>query len=256
VEWEEARSGARYVLDAELLRVRLTARRDISASRFLTFGLDLNGVFNGFADGAFNWYHSAIGINFRGREQRPQNEFLYSVRLPKGNTVQRERPDYFLGDLEVGYGLRHGLRNQTLFLATLPTGTAPEGYTKDTWSLSAIHTWRALRTGRVLVEGTVGAGYTPATGALEEVQVEFFNSTSAVLALRLFGTTSFYSQVFTQNALYDDTTLPELETREWSGDFGFFGRTASGRQWRVGLTEDFGPKDAGIDLVLRFAISW
>ena len=256
VEWEETEDGARYVLDAELMRTRLTFSRDLSPSRFFQLGLDVSGAFNGFADGAFDWYHSTIGIGFLGREMRPRNQFRYSLRLSNGIAFERERPDYYLGDVQLAYGVRHGTAHQTTLAATIPTSTAPVGYTKDTYSLAAIHTMRVDPHPRVHLEGSVGVGYTPRVGELAPHQLTLFNSTSVAATLRLFGSGRLYGYLFTHNALYDDTMLPELETREWTGDFGWMWRTAGGRELRLGFTEDFGPKDAGIDLILRFSTSW
>jgi hypothetical protein len=256
VEWEEADEGARYILDAELMRVHVSARRDVSAGRFVQFGISLNGVFNGFADGAFDWYHSAIGIGFRGREQRPRNEFRYYLFVPQSVLLERERPEYYLGDLRFGYGIRHGSRHQTVLQAVLPTSTAPTGYAIGTWSLGVLHTARLARLGRVGFEGTVGVGYTPRKGDMEAHQLEWHQSASLTTRVSLFKQNSFYGVLFTHSSLYRRTTLPELENREWTGEFGWIGRAAGGREWRLGVTEDFGPSDSGIDLVLRFSTTW
>jgi hypothetical protein len=238
------------------MRAQLWARRDISKNRFIQFGIDANGVFSGFADGAFDWYHSTIGISFRGREQRPQNEFEYSLSLEPQQTVSRERPDHFLGDLQIGIGQRHGSSNQTTLLMTLPTSTAPTGYSKETMSVGLVHTMRGVIGSRLSYDVTAGLGYTPASGEFAAYQNEIHNSASGGIALRLFGQFSAFGYLYTHSPLFDETTLLELENREVSGDFGFRGRTASGREWRVGFSEDFGPDDAGIDLILRFGIAW
>jgi hypothetical protein len=111
----------------------------------------------------------------------------------------------------------------------------------------------ALRSARFSLEGTIGAGYTPDEGVLAAHQRTFHNSSSATITLRLLGQNMLYGNLFTHSALYRSTTLPELENREWSADFGWTGRTSAGRAWRIGFTEDFGPSDSGIDLILRFA---
>jgi hypothetical protein len=255
-EWEEAVDGARYVLDAEFMRAQLILRRDISPHRFVQFVVDANGVFDGFADGAFDWYHNTMGISFRGREQRPSNEFRYSLSLPESVEIERERPDYYLGDVQLHYGIRHGTRHQTLLALTLPTATAPPGYSKDSYSLSAIHTLRGRISSRFSYEATLGAGYAPAGGALAAIQNEFFNSASAAMNFRISERHSIYGYLFTHSALYSATSLPELHSRELTGDLGWRGRTASGREWRIGFTEDFGPSDAGVDLILRFGVTW
>ncbi len=256
VEWENSITGATYVLDAELMRAHLQLRKDLSPRRFFQVALDVNGVFNGFADAAFDWYHSTMGIGFRGRENRPQNEFRYSLSLPTGISVERERPDYYIGDLLLGYGLRHGSRNQTTLALSIPTSTAPDGYAKKTFFVGAIHTFRTDLSRQFSFEATLGAGYTPATGDLSPIQNELFNSASTTIQFHLSSRNTFYGSLFTHSALYKSTFLPELENRELTGNFGWQGRTASGREWRIGVTEDFGPADAGLDLILRFGVNW
>jgi hypothetical protein len=256
-EWEEAVSGARYVLDAELMRVQLVLSRDLSATRFVQIGTSVNGVFDGFADPLINWYHSRIGISSRGREQRPDNRFRYSILVPRyGLNVQRERPDQYLGDLQLGYGVRHSATNQTVLLVSAPTSTAPAGYTKNTYSLAAVHTMRGSLSNRLRWEATLGGGYTPTEGELANHQFSGYNSTSLAATYKLFGDWTFYTQAFTHSALYRVTGLPELESRTWAGDFDLLGRTPGGREWRVGFTEDFGPSDGGIDIIVTFSTIW
>lgn len=254
-EWEESSRGGKYVLDAELLRVNLHLRRDISPKRFVQFSLDANGVFDGFCDAAFDWYHDLVGVDFRGREKRPRNQFGYSLLVPQGVNLSRERPDYYLGDLHLGYGLRHGGAQQTVVTVTLPTATAPEGYAKDVWSVAAMHTFRLRLPGRILFEGSVGAGYTPSVGETASIQRQVFHAASASATVPAIGG-AFYGSLFSHSALYAGTTLPELESQSLIGDIGFMRRIASGHMWRVGITEDFGPTDAGIDLTLRMGVAW
>jgi hypothetical protein len=255
-EWEKSFTGASYVLDAELMRVQLLAQHDISSTSFFQIGLDLNGVFNGFADSAFDWYHSTIGVTFKGRENRPTNAFGYSMSLPGGVSFQRERPDFFLGDVVLGYGVRHGARNQTTLSISLPTSTAPAGYARETFSIAAIHTLRTEPARRFSFEFTGGLGYTPATGDLSSIQREVFNSASGLVRLRLSSRNSIYGNLFTHSAVYNGTMLPELENREVTGGLGWIGHTKTGRTWRIGFMEDFGPHDAGLDLILRFGVTW
>jgi hypothetical protein len=106
------------------------------------------------------------------------------------------------------------------------------------------------------MEATLGVAYTPTAGVLAPYQKEFFNSTSVAMSVRAWRSTGFYGYLFTHNPMYRNTTLPELEQRELTADFGVQRRTASGKIWRVGFTEDFGPQDAGLDLILRFGMNW
>ena len=68
---------------------------------------------------------------------------------------------------------------------------------------------------------------------------------------RVWGHQSVYANVFYHSPYYHDTTLPALDRRELSLDFGWILRTNQGGEWRLGLTEDLEPAGPGVDLILR-----
>ena len=74
---------------------------------------------------------------------------------------------------------------------------------------------------------------------------------SSGLRYRLWGNQSLYGNLFYHSPYYHDTTLPALDRRELSLDFGWMLQTRGGGEWRVGMTEDLEPGGPAVDLVFR-----
>jgi Protein of unknown function (DUF3187) len=243
---------ADYVLDSELLRIGLGLTRDLDSRAFLSLSASLGGAYGGFLDGFLDWYHSALGIQMIERERRPRDRFLYTVTLPDGSSVSRSRSNLFLGDARVGLGLRHSPSAQSLLSLTLPTSTGPAGFGRGVPSISLLNTLRhELRPG-LLYEGSVNFGFTPIQGDLLAEERELFVAASSGLRFRAWGRQFLYANLFYHSPYYSNTTLPALDSRELSLDFGWILQSHQGTEWRVGMTEDLEPGGPGVDLVLRF----
>jgi hypothetical protein len=242
---------ADYVLDSELLRVTLGLSRDLGARTFLALDLSVAGAYAGFMDGFLDWYHGALGIRVTEREKRPRDRFLYAITLRDGTSVSYARSDLFLQDARVGFGIRHSTTLQSMFSLTLPISTGPEGYGRGVPSVGVLNTLRAGLNQRVLYEGSLGVGFTPKHGSLPESQREIFVAASSGLRARVWGRQSLYANLFYHSPYYYDTTLPALDLRELSLDFGWILQARDGSDWRIGLTEDLEPGGPGVDLVLR-----
>lgn len=242
---------ADYVLDSELLRLNLSARRDLGRRTFLLLDVPFGGAYSGFMDGFLDWYHGTLGITVIERERRPTDQFLYTVTLPDGETVSRSRSDFFLGDLRLGLGVRHQGGVQTVVSLTLPTSTGPEGYGRGVPGVAVLNTLRRQLAPKLLYEGSVGLGFTPRHGAFLEGQREMFLAATSGLRIRIWDRHSVFGNLFYHSPYYRNTTLPALDGRELSLDFGWILETSGGDEWRFGLTEDLEPGGPGVDLVLR-----
>ncbi len=247
---------ADYVLDSELLRVALSLRRDLGARSFLTLQASAGGAYAGFMDGFLDWYHGALGIRVTERERRPRDRYLYTITVPSESTLVRSRSDFFLQDLRVGWGVRHGSRSQTVLSATLPTSTGPDGFGRGVPSLSLLHTFRSLPANPVIFEGSVGVGFTPRHGEFRQEQRQVLFAATSGLRYRVWGRQSLYANLFYHTPYYSNTTLPALDLRELSLDFGWILKPRRGGEWRIGLTEDLEPGGPGVDVVLRFGRSF
>lgn len=242
---------ADYVLDSELLRITLGLSRDLGARTFLALDVSVGGAYSGFMDGFLDWYHGALGVRVTEREKRPRDRFLYAIMLPDGSGVSHARSDLFLQDVRVGLGIRHSPTLQSMFSLTLPTSTGPDGYGRGVPSAGVLNTLRAGLNQRVLFEGSLGVGFTPRHGSLPDSQREVFVAASSGLRARVWGRQSLYANLFYHSPYYYHTTLPALDLRELSLDFGWILQTRNGGDWRIGLTEDLEPGGPGVDLVLR-----
>jgi Protein of unknown function (DUF3187) len=247
---------ADYVLDSELLRLSLDVTRDLSARTFLSLGASVGGAYGGFLDGFLDWYHGALGIRMDERELRPRDRFLYTITLPDGRTVQRSRSSLFLQDIRLGLGVRSSSKLQTMFSLTLPTSTGPVGYGRGVPSLAILNTVRAPIDPRWTYEGSLGIGFTPIRSGLPAQQRSSFAAATSGLRFRIWGRQSVFANLFYHSPYYYDTTLPALDQRELSLDFGWILENRRGGSWRIGMTEDLEPGGPGVDLVLRFGKSF
>jgi hypothetical protein len=240
-----------YILDSELLRLNLRLSRDLGPRTFLTLDLAAEGAYGGFLDGFLDWYHGALGIRVSERESRPRDSFLYTITLPDGSSVSRARSDLFLQDTRVGLGIRYSSTLQSVMSITLPTSTGPAGYGRGVASVGLLNTLRTAPHRPVVYEGSLGIGFTPQHGNLPRTQREVFLALSSGLRARVWGHQSLYANLFYHSPYYHDTTLPALDLRELSLDFGWILQTQHGGEWRIGMTEDLEPGGPGVDLVLR-----
>jgi hypothetical protein len=256
IEYSVRADGSRFLLDSEVLRLGFTLSRDIGPRTFVVAEAQLGGAYAGFLDGFLDWYHGLLGISMPERDGRPRDAFAYLLELPGRPDVVREASGAYLGDLRLSVGRRHDHRFQSVFSVTLPTNTAPAGYGRGTVSVSALNTFRTPVAGeRLLYEGSLGIGYTPAHGELAELQREIFLSVTNGLRWRFWGRQSLYANFFLASPTYHDTRLPALDRRELSLDFGWILATRAG-EWRIGMTEDLEPAGPAVDLIFRFGRSF
>jgi hypothetical protein len=256
IEYNLPAAAPSYLLDAELLRIDLRVARDLSPRTFALAELPVLGAYGGFLDGFLEWYHNLFGIDMPERDARPRNEFAYELTTPGGSPIVRDRSGLFLGDLRIGMGYRWNPLLQTVGSVTLPTSIGPDGYGRGTVSINAVTTLRAPFASRFVYEGSVGLGYTPTDGPLADFQREVFFAATSGLRFRFWGRQSLFANFLYHSPYYENTTLPALDRKELSLDFGWILATQGGREWRLGMVEDLEPSGPGIDLVFRLGASF
>jgi hypothetical protein len=245
-----------YLLDGEFLRLELSAARDQNDRVFLFGGVSANGAYGGFLDGFLNWYHNLLGFNLPERTSRPNNVFAYQLALDNGVTVSRSPSDLFLGDVRLGAGYRPRRWLQTALAVTFPTATGPAGYGRGTLSLSALNTLHAHLASRFVYEGSLGFGWTPTHGDLAAYQKTVFAAATSGLRFRFWGRQWLFANLWYHSPYYHRTGLRALDRRDLSLDFGWLLATKSGREWRIGMTEDLEPSGPAIDITFRFGASF
>lgn len=240
-----------YLLDGEFLRLELAAARDVNARLFLFGGVSASGAYAGFLDGFLNWYHNLLGFRLPERTSRPNNSFAYQLALNNRVTLSCSPSDLFLGDARLGAGYRPSPWFQTALALTLPTTTGPAGYGRGTISVSALNTLHAHLGPRFVYEGSLGLGWTPTHGELSAYQKTVFAAATSGLRFRFWGRQSLFANVWYHSPYYHETTLHALDRRELSLDFGWLLATKSGKEWRIGMTEDLEPSGPAIDITFR-----
>lgn len=245
-----------YLLDAEVLRVQFTVSRSLGKKAFVLAEGSFNGSYDGFLDGFLDWYHNLFGIHFKARELRPKNKFAYEIDLPAGRGYSYGPSSGFLGDVRLGFGLRHSSHWQSTAFFTLPTGSSPAGYRKGTYSANATTTLRSEFGKYFLYEGTFGVGYTPTHGELSDLQHTTFVMVTQGFRARIAGPLHAYGNLIYHSAYYHDTGTKGLDNRELTVDLGGMFRFKRGPEWILGLTEDLEPKGPAVDLTIRLGARW
>ena len=245
-----------YLMDAELLRLELTATRQVGANGFMLAQASVNGAYNGFLDGFLEWYHDLVGLHVAARGIRPRNEFAYELDLPDGRHFAYDKSSAYFGDVRLGGGIRHSRHWQTVVSFTLPTSTGPDGFTRGTVSANATTLLRSDFAKRFTYEGSIGVGYTPRHGPLSDLQRRSFVMIAQGLRGRVVGPLSLYTNIIYHSPLYHDIGTSELDARELTIDVGGFFKFKRGPEWVLGLTEDLEPSGPAIDVAFRLGARW
>lgn len=246
-----------WLLDAEVLRLDLTLVRDFGPANFVLLSAGAARVQDGLLDDFFNWYHDLTGLPWGSRALRPNNEFAYGMHLPEGEEVLRGKPGLMFTDLKVGLGVRNTPTIQTLVFVTLPTTTHQRGYGRGVVSANGIITARSQLSERLRYEGSIGFGWTPRHGDMDEFQKTIFWSGSSGLRLRFWGPQAMFFNGFYQTASYRDTSMRTLDRAEFTADMGFLirpGRDAP--ELILALTEDLLPSGPAVDATFRIGVRW
>lgn len=252
----QTRPGADILLDGELMRLELTVSRSFGRW-FVQGALPVESAQRGKLDGFLNWWHGVFGFNEAVREARPEGLYEYFISLPDESAVTHDQGGLALGDLRLAAGLRHSPHWQTTLAIALPTNGRPEGWGLETVALGVTTTARAdLAKDRLMWEGSLGAGYTAATGSFSAYQRTAFLSASSGFRLRVIGQQSVYANLMFHSAAWHDTTLPGLDNQDLSLDFGFLLKAGNGPEILAGMVEDPYPFGPAVDLVLRLGVRW
>ena len=247
-----------YLVDAELLRMQLTATREVRKNAFVLVEGSFDGAYDGFLDGFLQWYHDLVGLQVAARRLRPKNRYAYELDQAGGPAASYRKSDGYLGDIRLGGGVRHSSHRQTVVSITLPTSTGPDGFKRGVLTANATTTLRADFGGgkRFTWEGTLGAGYAKAHGALADFQHSTFLMVTQGLRARVVGPMHLYANLVYHSALYHDTGTSELDARELTLDTGGFFKFKRGPEWILGLTEDLAPSGPAIDVAFRLGARW
>lgn len=256
IEYDLPQARPSYLLDGEFLRLQVAAARDLRPDVFVFGEASVEGAYGGFLDGFINWYHNLWGFKLPERAARPNDAFAYQLALANGTTLVRSPSDLFLGDVRLGAGYRWVPGLQTAISLTLPTSTGPDGYGRGTISLNAVSTARVRLAPPLTYEASLGLGWTPTHGVLAPYQKVVFVSATSGLRFRFWGRQSLFANLFYHSPYYQGTALPALDRRDFELDFGWLLATRSGREWRIGMTEDLEPSGPAIDIIFRVGASF
>ena len=244
-----------YLLDAEVTQLNVGVGRDLNNRYFVQASASLGNAGPGFMDGFIDWYHNLFGFRMPERDVRPQDNFAYSIELPDG-TTQQHSAGAFLGNLRVSLGRRHTSTLQSAVTLTLPTGTGANAYSSGSTSISLVNTYRSRLAQRLVYEGSLNIGYSPAAGDLSDYQSEVLTAASSGLRYRLMGRQSLFINFWYHSPYYAGTGYPALDRDEVTLNYGWILRTYGGTEWKIGMTEDLTPSGPAVDAVFQFGLSF
>ena len=122
---------------------------------------------------------------------------------------------------------------------------APAGYGRGVVAGGIVTTVRAPLASPLVYEGSIGLGYTPRHGDLTATSARRFCRGARGSDGGSGGVSRSTATSSSTRPYYHDTTMPALDRRELSLDFGWILATRAGREWRLGLTEDLEPGGPG-----------
>lgn len=257
INFRQTIADTAYLLDAEVLRLNLSASRDLGARRFVTAEASLGGSYPGFLDGFLQWYHGLFGIRYPERDDRPRNSFAYQFKFADNTQLRFRARGAYLGDVRIGIGQRHGERGQSVLSLTLPTATGGDGYARGVPSLSLLNTLRVPVTPRLVYEGSANIGYTPRHGPLRAIQNRVFVLGTSGFRWRTTGGLWSFANLYLHSPYYSgDALASQLDRWEMTLDFGWMIRGRSGREFRFGMTEDLQPGGPAVDANFRLGYTW
>jgi hypothetical protein len=246
-------SGRGMTLDAELGRLQVWLTRRIDG-RWFAFGqVQIQGAYDGFMDRFIDWYHSILGVPYVAREQRPLNEYRYSITYERGRSIEYGPVDLGIGDSRIGVGRMLGEHAQVLLVLGLPTSTAP-GYRAGTLQTGLILMGEAPLLPFATVSGSIGVGFTPRTGTLAAFENIFFASFSGGTRVRLSWRNFLYANLFVQTPPFHDTGLRPMDLVDFTIDLGWMFRIDPRTELWVGIVEDPFPDGPALDVAFRFGI--
>jgi hypothetical protein len=245
-----------YLLDAEVLRLNLSATRGLGSRDFMTAEAFFGGSYDGFLDNFLNWYHGLLGIRYPEREDRPRNSYAYQYRFRNNRLERFSRHGGYLGDVRIGIGHRYDDRSQSVLSLTLPTNTAGDGYVRGTVSFSLLNTLRAPITRRLVYEGSLNTGFTPRHGPLTGIQRRLFVLGTSGIRWRTFGRLWTFGNLYLHSPYYQNTDASQLDRWDLTVDFGWIIRSKGGREFRFGMAEDPWPSGPAVDANFRLGVTF
>ena len=245
------------IFDAEVLQADFWVTRDVSRRVFIVANLPMRGGYDGFLDGFLNWYHKVFHLSVPARDELPIDKFEWSFVLPD-STVNRTKPGTFVGDARAGVGVRLGNSAQFVATVTLPTATlSDDGWTRHVIGTSLALTDQLVHTGRVVLDASASAGYTPTHGALAKYQRSLFASGMVSGRWRFAGSQSLFSTVWVQSGNWKDTGFASVDDPEVSLDFGFLLHVKKGwPELQLGMTQDLAPHGPAMDVGFVVGVRW
>lgn len=160
------RGNERLILDGETLRLTLSYERPVGERWSVSAELPAYRLSGGRLDDIVDGWHSFFGPPDGGRNNRPENAFLFELAAGAGPALRLDGGGSGIGDLKLSVARRLGGPDGFVLRAAveLPTGDESilAGNGSTDWSLTLLDTrsrsWRGRDTGYYWGVGVLGLG--------------------------------------------------------------------------------------------------
>ena len=202
-------------LDMEITEMKFSWRHDLGG--FALLGIDVPVLIfgSGFLDGFLDSYHDTFGFPDYGREQRPENAFLYEVRKDGRLVLKGDNGKPGLGDIRLSLlkplatsgpviiGLRAGVE--------VPTGRPRAGYGNGTFDFDMTLLADVPVSDTFHLYGNAGIVLPGDLKGHERVELRDFLFGGAAVEAELSKRFSLVGQVVVQGSPFPDTGITEVD---------------------------------------------
>lgn len=233
-------------LDMEITELKIRARKSFFDS--FELGIDLPFIsFNaGFLDSPNDFYHNMMGLTKYGRENRPQNDFLYEVKRNGVTIVQGEGGSFGISDIRLSAKKSIILSDPVISLKVdieLPTGDAKKGYGNGYPGTDVSVLLDKSVGHRFMTYANAGMAFPGDLDGYEKVSMKQFIYGGIAAEMRVWKGLNLVAQLSFQGSPYPKTGVRDVDATAALLDIGARYTTLNNDTFELAFTED--PNTAG-----------
>lgn len=235
----------------EVTELSLRYRKKVSGNLELGAELPFLSLNSGFLDAPLDAYHSAFGFPDYGRSNRPDNDFLYSVKKNGTAIISGKGGGVGPGDLRLTIKRAISEDPAVSLMATieLPSGDAGEGYGNGSLDAGALVLLDKRLGERFTLYGNAGIFFPGDLKGENTIELKEYIFLGAAIEAALYKELSLIGQLYLETSPYPSTGIAELDRNGVLLSLG--GRYGAG----AGLYEFTFTEDPGVSGAPDFSFS-
>lgn len=228
-------------LDMEVAEVNIRMRRSFYDSFELGIEVPIVSFNAGFMDGAIERFHGLFGFATYGRQNRPENEFLYEVKR-NGTTLIKGESDH-AGLADVRLTAKKVLTSSDPFITMklaveLPTGDAKKGYGNGNVGADLSLLLDKQIRERYMTYWNLGVARPGDINGYEKIKTKYFAFGGAGVETAIWDTWNILAQWTVQQSPYPKTGIRSVDSSAHQVTLGARYRGENGGNFDVTLAED------------------